>query len=759
MNSLDNLNSLFLPNTLDGLNANTEYIDSTALLVDGSNMMMADLNMNNFQIQNLDAGILGTDAINKSQLDVKADVTYVNTQVNNVSSTSFIYSNSVSSASFIYSNSVSSASTIYTNQRVLKSGDTMSGALTMGSNHIISSINPSLSTHMARKAYVDTKVPQSGGIDMTGNLGFSNLYRVINLVDGFNASDAATVGQINTLSNNVSSASFIYSNSVSSASNIYSNSVSSTSFIYSNNVSSSSKIYTDTMVNNASSASKIYIDTQDNLRVLKSGDTMTGQLNIAPSGTTPTANQFFHLTMNSNGLWFNPYFSAGSWNGLMGEGDKGIIFSNGTPNTGNLIIGPWGNSKGIKINGNSGQTSVNKIACNYISVYTFTGLYALFGGSTIYDYFICADNTCVFYVPFTGDSDTSMVNKTIYIDLSNVDGVNFWGQAGTNPIIVNGVSNVVFGFPTNYGPGLSTPYLKVEGSSTIGTYTITWFFWELPTTSDQLIIKSNYGINPTASSTEFTGIKFENSNTDAGFIRVDTSVNHNDSNMSFQVRQGNSITNPLTLNSTIIANVPINANNDILINGATSSFQSGTVDVANRTNTYLTFKPAGSTNDWAYLRQIGGENDFHLSLDIHDDAFDGKFSLRSVESTASPDNIKTFFKATATRGYFNPECLLVRDDGDTSAVNLDNFKGVTTIHYRGDQHGDLTLPSTSENGVRIEIMNCSAQNITIKRAGSHTINGGLSPNATSVLMGRPETMVLIFKDGVWYGTKWNTEYF
>ena len=97
--------------------------------------------------------------------------------------------------------------------------------------------------------------------------------------------------------------------------------------------------------------------------------------------------------------------------------------------------------------------------------------------------------------------------------------------------------------------------------------------------------------------------------------------------------------------------------------------------------------------------------------------------------------------------------------GDTSAVNLNDHIGVTTVQYWGGQHGDLTLPSTSENGVRIEINNNSSENLVVRRAGSHTMNGGLTPNATSVEMGNPETMVLIFHDGVWYGTKWNTERF
>jgi hypothetical protein len=85
---------------------------------------------------------------------------------------------------------------------------------------------------------------------------------------------------------------------------------------------------------------------------------MTGALNISPSGTSTNATQLLSLTTNSSQLFFNPYFSTGAWNDLVGNGDKGIIFSNGTVNTGNLVIGPWGGAKGIKIQGSDGRVGI-----------------------------------------------------------------------------------------------------------------------------------------------------------------------------------------------------------------------------------------------------------------------------------------------------------------------------------------------------------------------------------------------------------------
>lgn len=69
-----------------------------------------------------------------------------------------------------------------------------------------------------------------------------------------------------------------------------------------------------------------------------------------------------------------------------------------------------------------------------------------------------------------------------------------------------------------------------------------------------------------------------------------------------------------------------------------ADYNNAQVDPANATNTYLQLGEAGSQNDWAYLRQIGGPNQYHLALDFHDDNNDARFSIRSVGSSVSnPD--------------------------------------------------------------------------------------------------------------------------
>ena len=98
----------------------------------------------------------------------------------------------------------------------------------------------------------------------------------------------------------------------------------------------------------------------------------------------------------------------------------------------------------------------------------------------------------------------------------------------------------------------------------------------------------------------------------------------------------------------------LSVNGPIYIDGGTSNYtgHNNVVDGGNRTNTYLALGPTGSNNDWAYLRQIGGDNNYHLSIDLHDDgdvAQGGQaFSIRNIASSSlDPD------PTPATRFHIN----------------------------------------------------------------------------------------------------------
>lgn len=56
-----------------------------------------------------------------------------------------------------------------------------------------------------------------------------------------------------------------------------------------------------------------------------------------------------------------------------------------------------------------------------------------------------------------------------------------------------------------------------------------------------------------------------------------------------------------------------------------------------KTQTYIAFDSNASANDYALLRQIGGENAIKLSLDFHDDSNDARFCIRSIASATTDD--------------------------------------------------------------------------------------------------------------------------
>src|SRR6056300_597830 len=74
--------------------------------------------------------------------------------------------------------------------------------------------------------------------------------------------------------------------------------------------------------------------------------------------------------------------------------------------------------------------------------------------------------------------------------------------------------------------------------------------------------------------------------------------------------------------------------NDVLKLEAGSTTGDTSVESTHKTNTYIRFGAAGSSNDWAYLRQIGGDNLIKLALDFHDDN-EARFEIRKVNSSGN----------------------------------------------------------------------------------------------------------------------------
>ena len=96
--------------------------------------------------------------------------------------------------------------------------------------------------------------------------------------------------------------------------------------------------------------------------------------------------------------------------------------------------------------------------------------------------------------------------------------------------------------------------------------------------------------------------------------------------------------------STINPLETVDINGVLNLRAGTVSQDSTTADEGSRLNTYIRFGEASTLTDYAYLRQIGGINEIHLALDLHDDFNDGSFSIRSVHSSGQvPDAISTLF--------------------------------------------------------------------------------------------------------------------
>jgi hypothetical protein len=111
-----------------------------------------------------------------------------------------------------------------------------------------------------------------------------------------------------------------------------------------------------------------------------------------------------------------------------------------------------------------------------------------------------------------------------------------------------------------------------------------------------------------------------------------------------------------------------------------------TADNSNKTNTYIAFADAGASTDWAFLRQIGGNNTIHISLDFHDDNLDGLFSIRGVNSSINPDGqSKTFF-------HVNGQQERVGINTSTPLYGLD-VRGTAQIEWGGRARFGTIQPS------------------------------------------------------------------
>jgi len=883
MNSLSNNERFYIPNTLDGIDILTENISSNALLVDGSNFMMADLDAGGHNVKNVATAVALDDAVPLGQLNTTLG-NYVDLTTNQTIGGTKTFSNQVIfngatktnlvatdipnagnriwllndagtsqtiAGSKNWSNSTTfngpnlnttgtnvninstnlnvSATTITNlnngancnnkkitnvldptnpqdgatknyvdnaitglniNNYVLKAGDTMTGNLNMNTtNKIINVLDPSNPQDVSTKNYTDTadnlKVNKAGDT-MTGNLNMNTTNKIINVLDPSNPQDVSTKNYVDNAITGLNINNYLLKSGGTMTGDLSINAVLNLNGGTANdpNVDPANKTNTYIRFGEAGATSdfaylrqiggsndiQIALDFHDNgtdgqfhirsVGSIDNPDTIKPLFTSAQSGTiinypstsTNTQRQLALRVDNAtnNGLFFHTNLSAGSYNSLVDTNDKAIIFSDGTTNTGKLVIGNWG-GYGMKLDCENGSMILNSREIINKNATTFTNfdvnstqLIDIKSGNPLYEQYTLTYNGLgsEIRIPYITQSDTTLQNKTLAFKITGST------QVFLEPLPLVGAFTTINVDGVNY---VSTAYtisssVILKGTGTIGYYTTSPYQEYI--SEDQLTVASNLY---TDANDEFAGIRFAGSGTELGFIRVDTNRTKSDANMTFYVRQANTITTPLTINNTILANIPI------LCNGGTIDYQSGTIDTSNRTNTYIGFAPAGTNNDWALLRQIGGDNDYHMALDIHDDAFDGKVSFRNLESTASPDNIRTFFKATASRGFYNPISTAVRIT-DANNYELDNNIGITTVYSYGGQNGAIYLPNTRDTGMKIEVINLSSQNQVVYSGVpgslSSLIKNGATTTTTTTILNNGWYSIFIWTGSVWVGHRY-----
>lgn len=103
------------------------------------------------------------------------------------------------------------------------------------------------------------------------------------------------------------------------------------------------------------------------------------------------------------------------------------------------------------------------------------------------------------------------------------------------------------------------------------------------------------------------------------------------------------------------------------------------VDLENRTSTYIAFGETSASTDFAYLRQIGEADNYHMTLDFHDTSSDGKFSMRTVGSSNEPTDLapKTLWTTQHDRTTFYQDLQIEKsgtgaDSNRTLKVQKDN---------------------------------------------------------------------------------------
>ncbi len=153
-----------------------------------------------------------------------------------------------------------------------------------------------------------------------------------------------------------------------------------------------------------------------------------------------------------------------------------------------------------------------------------------------------------------------------------------------------------------------------------------------------------------------------------------------------------------------------------------SSFTYGSDDQQSSTtsleNIYIKFAPTSTVaNDWAYLKNIGGGNAGHLSLDFHDDANDTRFSIRNIKSSGQTTDVITEVFNVFSTGItahtslyripqmaiynFNKTSMSNNQFGNGNRFINPNTTRTTGTSFSSHNNGSITISSNGYYRIRV----------------------------------------------------------
>jgi len=184
----------------------------------------------------------------------------------------------------------------------------------------------------------------------------------------------------------------------------------------------------------------------------------------------------------------------------------------------------------------------------------------------------------------------------------------------------------------------------------------------------------------------------------------------------------------------------VNIDGGLAIFGSPAFFQSQDVENSNKINTFINFKEGGASNDWCYLRQIGGNDAYKLTFDFHDGNNDARFCIRTIQSFfSSADIIKEVF--TVDNGDLTITGKLSANSGNHY------FNGTVGIGTTNPQSSNLFIAGNANTAIlgNVGIGTTDTNTYKLNVIGGNTNLGGrvditgsinqTNSNQSNILMG------------------------